>query len=72
VKSYLRCLQAVILYQFSSSSLFYMAGLGLLFLVGLSGNTRMASAQAGLAFEARIAEDHIPQHLARVVERLTA
>jgi hypothetical protein len=47
VKHYLRSIQASVLYQFSSSSLFYMAGLGLLFFAGLSGNTTIASAQAG-------------------------
>jgi hypothetical protein len=47
VKNHLRSIWASILYQFSSSSLFYMVGLGLLFLAGLSGNTTAASAQAG-------------------------
>ena len=46
MKIHLRSFQAAFLFQFSSSSLFYMVGLGLLFLAGLSGNTTAASAQA--------------------------
>ena len=47
MKSPLRSIQAAFLYQLSSSSLFYIVSLGLLFLAGLSGNTTVASAQAG-------------------------
>ena len=47
MKSHFRSLRAAILYQFSSSSFFYVVGLGLLLLAGLSGNTTIASAQAG-------------------------
>ena len=47
MKSHLRSLQSAILHQLSSSSPFYMVGLGLLFFAGLSGNTTSASAQAG-------------------------
>ena len=47
MKQDLRSVRANILHQFSSSSLFYMVGLGLLFLASLSGNTTIASAQDG-------------------------